>query len=65
MVLEKKMLILGMIYFIQLDVGYRVDWTMPNGYSFKRFFKNHDEAELFYEHKYLELMQFEKWKHGD
>ena len=54
-----------MIYFIQLDVRYRVDWTMPNGYSFKRFFKNHDEAELFYEHKYLELMQFEKWKHGD
>ena len=65
MILEKKMLILGMTYFIQLDSGYKVDWTMPNGHSFKRFFKDHDEAELFYQHKCLELTQFEKWKHGD
>lgn len=65
MILGKKMLVLGMTYFIQLDSGYRIDWTMPNGHSFKRFFKDHDEAELFYQHKCLELTQFEKWKHGD
>ena len=65
MVLDKKATSVGMVYFIQFISGYRVDWILPNGNSIKRFFKNHDEAELFYEHKYLELLQFEKWKHGD
>nr|DAR93468.1 MAG TPA: hypothetical protein [Caudoviricetes sp.] len=49
---------------IQFSSGYRVDWTISNGYSIKRFFKNHDEAELFYQHKYLELMQFGNWTNG-
>lgn len=54
-----------MIYFIQINSGYRVDWTLPNGYSIKRFFENHAEAELFYENKYLELMQFGNWTNGE
>lgn len=54
-----------MIYFIQINSGYRVDWTLPNGYSFKRFFKNYNEADLFYQQKYLELIQFLNWKNGE
>ena len=65
MILDKKQVFLGMIYFIQINSGYRVDWTLPNGYSIKRFFENHAEAELFYENKYLELMQFGNWTNGE
>lgn len=64
MILDKKQIFLGMIYFIQINSGYRVDWTLPNGYSFKRFFKNYNEADLFYQQKYLELIQFLNWKNG-
>lgn len=64
MILDKKRVFWGMIYLIQFSSGYRVDWTISNGYSIKRFFKNQDEAVLFYEHKYLELMQFGNWTNG-
>lgn len=65
MILRKDQVFRGMIYFIQIDSGYRVDWTLPDGVSIKRFFKDHDEAEYFYERKYLEIMQFGTWKHGE
>lgn len=65
MILGKKQVFLGTIYFIQINSGYRVDWTLSNGYSFKRFFEDRDKAELFYEHKYLELMQFGNWKNEE
>lgn len=65
MLLDKKQVFLGTIYFIRINSGYRVDWTFSNGYSIKRFFENYYKAELFYENKYLELMQFGNWKNGE